>query len=56
MVYQDVISPIKEVRTYQINFLLWKEQWEAYIAPPTNYQGCENYEKIISSLTKRHNG
>ena len=34
MVYQDVIRPRKDVRTYRVNFLLWKEQWDAYIAPP----------------------
>ncbi len=34
MVYQDVIRPSKDVRTYRVNFLLWKEQWDAYTAPP----------------------
>ena len=46
MVYQDVISPIKDVRTYRVNFLLWKEQWDAYIAPsiPLNWK-CVKFEE-----------
>ena len=46
MVYQDVISPIKDVRTYRVNFLLWKEQWDAYIAPPISLNWkCVKFEE-----------
>ena len=50
MVYQDVISPIKDVRTYRVNFLLWKEQWDAYTAPPIplNWK-CVKFEENSAS-------
>ena len=46
MVYQDVIHPKKDVRTYRVNFLLWKEQWDVYIAPPVplNWK-CVKFEE-----------
>ncbi len=50
MVYQDVIRPSKDVRTYRVNFLLWKEQWDAYTAPPPYSQ--EGYSAEIGAAVK----
>ena len=46
MVYQDVIRPREDVRTYRVNFLLWREQWDAYIAPPVSLNWkCVKFEE-----------
>lgn len=46
MVYQDVIRPRQDVRTYRVSFLLWKEQWDAYIAPPISLNWkCVKFEE-----------
>lgn len=46
MVYQDVIRPEKDVRTYRVNFLLWREQWDVYTTPPMSLNWkCVKFEE-----------
>ena len=46
MEYYDVIRQQKDVRIYQRDFLLWKQQWDAYTDPPIplDWQ-CVKFEK-----------
>ena len=57
MEYHDVVNQQKDVRIYQIDFFLWKQQWDAYTAPPIplDWQ-CVKFEKGNASQVPMEKG
>ena len=57
MEYYDVMGQQKDVRVYQRNFLLWKQQWDAYTGPsiPLDWQ-CVKFEKNNASQIPTEKG
>ena len=57
MAYYDVIDQQKDVRVYQRNFLLWKQQWDAYTDPPIplDWQ-CVKFERNNANLIPTEKG
>ena len=57
MEYHDILSLEKDARVYQIEFLLWKDQWDSYTEPPVklNWE-CVKFEEKSRSLIPSEKG